>query len=203
MIADPRYIRKAEVGDSKSVAGLHKEAINKGFLSTLPLRFLQLLYRYLITNEIVFVYANKNEIYGYISCALQPDGLLKRFVTTHFLSATLQLFPVLFRLRTIKKILETGRATHNKSAMHVPEILSVAVSKEYRLLKIGQLLLIELENSLTHKQFTHVKVVAGKSLEAANRFYQNNGFIKVDEMIIHDDELSYVYLKKINGHAGI
>ena len=63
-------IRKSLPKDAFFLAFLHQQNISKGFLSKLGTRFLEELYSYLIKNELVLVYEEKNQIFGFISCTL-------------------------------------------------------------------------------------------------------------------------------------
>jgi len=53
---------KATILDAKDIAQLHKKGIPTGFLSKQSLSFLEALYAYLITHEIVYIAKDKGKI---------------------------------------------------------------------------------------------------------------------------------------------
>jgi len=63
-------INKATHQQAYSIANLHHQTINQGFLPKIGSSFLQSLYRFLIAKELVLVYKEEDEVRAFISCAL-------------------------------------------------------------------------------------------------------------------------------------
>jgi len=59
----------------------------------------------------------------------------------------------------------------------------------------GKILLDELEKEFKSLGVAKYKVVAGERLEAANKFYQKNGFGLYKKTEIHKGDISNVYVK--------
>lgn len=197
---DSLTIRRGQPADAVRLAYLHKTAIDQGFLSQLPVRFLTLLYRYLIKKELVFVAESKQTIDGFISAATAPSGLMKRFVKRYWLQAGLLLIPVIFRKGFFKKILESGGAGQKSTLSqheNIPELLSIAALADRQSAGIGTSLLSTLVKELRNAGYRQLKVVAGKKLSSANNFYRKNNFEVVAEISIHENEDSYLYLKEL------
>jgi len=79
----------------------------------------------------------------------------------------------------------------------VAELLSIAVDSTIQKSGIGSRLLNALEFELMQIGIKEYKVIAGADLDSANKFYLKNGFILVRQIIIHGNELSNIYLKKL------
>lgn len=184
--------------DSLRIAQLHKEFIPTGFLSQQSLNFLNALYLFLITHEIVYVIKDEERIVGFIAGSLNTDGLFKRFLKNN--SGMLLKFALknLFSIDFLRKAAETFTAP-KKTAVDdldhaVPELLSIVVDESSKGKGYGKDLLGCLEKELRSNNEKKYKVVAGSMLEA-NRFYTGNGFTKIKEIELHKGTISYMYMK--------
>ena len=191
---------RATEQDSLRVAQLHKEFIPTGFLSQQSLSFLNALYLFLITHEIVYVIKDEEHIVGFIAGSLNTDGLFKRFLKSN--SGMLLKFALknLFSIDFLRKAVETFTAP-KKAAVDdldcsVPELLSIVVDERYAGKGYGKDLLGCLEKELRGNDEKKYKVVAGSMLEA-NRFYTGNGFAKINEIELHKGTISYLYIKTL------
>lgn len=198
-------VQLAAVTDAKQIAQLHYSTINTGFLSRLGVGFLSALYRYLIKNEIVIVDRETNRVRGFVSCSVNADRAIRRFILNpegvFRLVIALISRPTLL-VSSIETLLIPAKhrsGQKDKSDIELPkvELLSISVDPEYQKDGTGTMLLAELEKQLRENGIKKYKVVAGSSLEGANRFYQKNGFELVTTIKIHGSEISNVYCKRL------
>lgn len=187
------------------LASLHYFTINQGFLVKLGPKFLRILYKYLIKEEIVFVSIELGKVNGFVSCSLNSKGIIKRFIFKRPVALFHLLISILKNPKLLKSIIETYKApsmslAKNQSFKAIPEIelLSICVEPNTQGSGIGLKLLIALENELKIKGVDRYKVIAGDKLQIANNFYKKNGFKMVKQIRIHGNDLSNVYVKNIH-----
>lgn len=196
-------IRPALKTDSFSLAKLHLETLATSFLASLGLHFLRNLYTFLIQKERVWVYVENNEVTGFVSFSENSSGMMKRFLfNSHFCIILLVLITIV-QPANLKRLVETFQAPFKskkaKNLISLPsaELLSISVSPNCQASGIGSQLVKALEEYLRHNKIKHYKVVAGKELIGANKFYLKNGFVLATQIRIHGEKLSNVYIKNI------
>jgi ribosomal protein S18 acetylase RimI-like enzyme len=194
----------APIDYSNQIVFLHYQTIDQGFLPKLGPSFLQSLYRFLIKKELVLVYKENDMVLGFVSCALSSQGIMKRFLVSSPAGVLKIGWAVLKKPALLKPLWETFRApslsvSENKNEPSIPEteLLSISVSPQAQQGGIGTKLLAALEKELVNRGITSYKVIAGKKLEGANKFYRKNGFVLVRQITIHGNEVSNVYVKNI------
>jgi N-acetylglutamate synthase-like GNAT family acetyltransferase len=199
-------IRKASKSDSLILANMHLDILYASFLASLGLRFLNRLYRYLITFEDVWVYEEENKVLGFVTFSSNSSTMMKQFIFKSPTGALLLLINAVKSPSNIKRYLETCIAllNPNKSINSVKklilppaELLSIVVSPNCQASGIGTKLIKVLEENLSSRKITTYKVIAGIDLVGANKLYIKNGFLLVDHINIHSDKLSNVYIKTI------
>lgn len=197
-------IERAEKSDAGIIASLHKDNINKGFLSSLGKSFLRSLYIYLIKKELVIVERDGKKITGFVSYSYDSSGIIKRFIY----SRPLVLFTILFSLikkpslfrslfETIKAPVKSNDQSQLNETLPTGELLSISVDPKYQKSGIGAILLSALEAELRRSNIKAYKVVAGNKLAGANKFYRKNGFTLAKTICIHSNSLSSLYVKNI------
>jgi ribosomal protein S18 acetylase RimI-like enzyme len=196
-------IEPGERPDAGAVARLHFEHIDQGFLRSLGVDFLTVLYEYISEHELLFVAREQGEVKGFISASTGTSSMMKRFVIKKFLRVMPTLAKLLFSPNLIPKVLETlfspGKTEASVSSLgRVPELLSIVIAPEFRGSPISQELLAALEATLRASGHTQYKVVAGASLAAANAYYRKHGFVLAGTVTIHQGETSNVYLKTLS-----
>jgi ribosomal protein S18 acetylase RimI-like enzyme len=195
-------IRKAQNKDCSQLATLHHQTINKGFLPKLGISFLESLYRFLTTQELVLVCKDEDKVLGFVSCAMSSKGIMKRFVFNSP-SGILKLMVALLKKPGLTKpLLETLRSSDlseqgTREEIPETELLTIAVSPEVQQGGIGTQLISALEQELKNRNIFKYKVIAGKKLTGANKFYLKNGFVFAKQILIHEDDILNVYVKEI------
>jgi ribosomal protein S18 acetylase RimI-like enzyme len=199
-------IRIAQRQDAFAIALLHWQTLTSSFLAKLGIGFLEALYIFLIKKELVIVYAEEDIIQGFVSFSTNSAGMMKRFLFT-CPACILKLIGILVSSPVLlKRFIETFAApfkskTSQSSTGTVvlpnAELLSISVDPGCQQAGIGSQLLTALEDQLQQKGIKKYKVIAGISLEGANKFYSRNGFNLISQIMIHGNELSNIYLKEV------
>jgi ribosomal protein S18 acetylase RimI-like enzyme len=149
------------------------------------------------------VWEENEKIAGFISCATDTGGLMKRFLLKSPGAIVTVFIKILSKPSFIIPLLETYKAP-SKSDSEVEEnnlpsteLLSISVHPEVQQTSVGTKLLTALESELLNRGIKSYKVVAGESLLGANRFYQKNGFRLIKQITIHGNDISNVYIKHL------
>ena len=197
-------IIKADFSHSKRVALIHNQELKTGFLSSLGVSFLTTLYDTIIKKGTLLVSVDGAQINGFVSFSPNTKKLMLGFIfssPSNFLGLSFKLFrnPSLLKksFETLITPLISLQQSHAEAGLPSAELLSIAVDSSIQKSGIGFQLLSALENEIRQMGITEYKVIAGAGLQNANKFYMKNGFIPVMQIMIHGDELSNVYVKKI------
>lgn len=189
-------IRLAVENEARIIAEIHKSEISKGFLSSLPLDFLTKLYKEIIRSESSFciVTEQDSDIVGFVSGTTSLNAFYKYFLSHSFFSAALILLP---KLLSFKKILESLFYPTREKNLPQAELLTIAVKKSFQGQGIASELLQRFIAEMKNKGVGQFKVLVGKELDAANRFYEKNGFKYFSDVSIHGNEKSSIYIYSI------
>lgn len=192
--------RSATSEDALAIATIHQRELNLGFLSTFNSKALELIYKFIIESEIVFVAEIENDIVGFVAGTVKTSGIFKAFILKHGVQFILFMLPRFFSLIFIRKVIETLSAPSNSSdsSEELPELLTIAVSSKIQAKGVGAGLLSCLEKSFCDKSVKSYKVIAGDILESANKFYIKNGFALSKQVELHKGIVSNVYVKELS-----
>jgi ribosomal protein S18 acetylase RimI-like enzyme len=199
-------ILRADVHQAKVIASLHRQTLTGSFLAKLGIEFLESLYAFLVKTELVIVYTEEEVVKGFVSFSDNSSGMMKRFLFTCPVCVFRLLGILVSSPSILKRFIETFSAPlkskTSKSAegniiLPDAELLSISVDPACQQSGIGSQLLKALEEELLKKKIQKYKVIAGVSLEGANKFYLRNGFMFVSQVMIHGSELSNIYVKEI------
>jgi len=197
-------VEKSRLKDASSLAILHYHTLTEGFLSRLGTGFLRSLYTFLIKHEIVLVYIEEGKVIGFVSCSVNTEGMMKRFLLKSPSGIGSILWNLFKNPMLIKSLFETFLAPSKsnnteRSGVQLPqtELLSISVDPKAQKNQIGTQLVETLEETLREKGIKEYKVVAGESLTGANKFYLKNGFVLASKIRIHGNSISNVYVKSI------
>ncbi len=194
----------ADKSHSKQIAEIHKKTISKGFLVKLGVDFLTLMYQFLIMKEVVIISIEEGKINGFVSFSKSSEGMMKKFIFDKPKAILLILKTIIAKPSYIKPILETAKATshtvnkNNMDDLPKAELLSISVLDNTQQKGVGSQLIKALEDTLKQLNIEKYKVTAGEQLEKANLFYQKNGFQLTCQIIIHNNEISNVYVKNLS-----
>ena len=186
-----------------AVALLHAEYINKGFLSSLGVPFLTLLYEAIDSDEksVLLVEKVDDVVVGYVSGTSSMRSIYKQLLMR--LPRLLWLIlPSFFSLSRIRKILEVFFFTkQNKCVVHLPheELLSIVVTPARQGKGYAEKLFVGLCYYFGNNGANGFHIVVGNHLYQAHSFYLKLGSEPIGEVEVHKGERSTVYLKRLNG----
>jgi len=192
-------IRLAKKNESRQIAEIHRQEIKKGFLRSLKKSFLTKLYSAIIESEFSFCIVAESDalIIGFIAGATNITKFYQYFLKKYFFQATLTLLPHIFNLRTLRKIFETLFYPKKEKELPKAELLTIAVKKKFQGKGAASQMFEKFVLEMKERGVNTFKVVVGKELLPAIKFYERVGFQFLKEIKIHGQESSLVYLYKI------
>ena len=193
--------KKHEVGAYQDAAKLHCTLITEGFLTTLGVPFLTLLYRSIDQDNGSAFLAEKvnGEVVGFVTGASGLGRIYRKLL--------LQPHRLLFALRgclfsplKIYRIFEILMfSIRKKDTVQLPseELLSIVVSKNCQGNGSAERLFRSLCNHFVSKGADSFKIVVGGNLDRAHAFYQKMGCVPCVELQVHRGSNSIVYIKHL------
>ena len=183
------------------VAELHLKYINKGFLATLGLKFLTLLYEAIDNDEnsILIVEEVDNRAIGYVAGGSSMKTIYFKLIL-RLPELMISLLPALFSLKKIVKIAEIILFKRSSSASkEIPdeELFSIVVSPEHRGCGHAEKLFLLLCEHFKNKGVSSFKILVGEKLSRAHNFYLKLGSKKIDEVELHKGDISFIYVKSL------
>ena len=162
-----------------------------GFLSSLGVRFLRLLYSVLIPSEssAVFVARADGVTVGFIAGTRDTGEFYRDFLRRHFFSASWTLLPWLLRPRTLLRIFETVRHGVGDGRADA-ELLSMAVAPAARRRGLGREFIETLLSWASATGVDSMKVVVGSTNIPAVALYEGSGFEDAQPKEVHRHESS-------------
>lgn len=188
----------------RQVAELHAANINQGFLATLGIPFLSLMYRAIdeACDSVLLVEADGDRVIGFVSGGAGMGSIYKRMLRRPFRLGW-ALLPSLLRPARVKRILDIMRYSRRSSApgpdLPAAELLSIAVAPEARGSGIAERLYRRLEAHFREAGQQAFKITVGDALAPAHRFYARMGALPVGRMHVHAGEPSTVYMHQMEG----
>ncbi len=187
--------------DYKSVAILHSNYINKGFLSSLGVPFLTLLYEAIDKDKKSVLIVKKVDavVVGYVTGSSGMSSIYFQLVL-RLPRLLWALLPCIFSPSKIHKIFEILLiGSENKLSKNLPheELLSIVVHPNFQGEGHADQLFSELCIYYTKKKCEGFRIIVGESLLRAHSFYKRLGSKAVGEIEVHKGENSIVYLKKL------
>lgn len=178
------------------VAKLHIANICHGFLSTLGIGFLSLMYETIDRNtqSVLLVSKEDNRIVGFVAGTSNMRSIYRQMLCSWF-RLFLYLCPILFSPKKIWRIIEILRYSSNHdNDLPTAELLSIVVDQDYRGTKCAENLYQRLTEHFLKRGFTSFKIVVGASLVIAQRFYNRMGAVQALDIEVHNNQKSFVYI---------
>ncbi len=173
--------------------------IDQGFLGTLGIAFVALMYRAIDEGEdsTLIVAEREGRIVGFISGATSMRTVY-RGMLRHWLKLGWALMPSAFRPRRVWRILEIIRYSKSAGNPGIPdaELLSLALDQGYRGQQIAEKLFTQLCAFFSDRNISAFKIVVGAKLIAAHGFYRRMGAIATDDVEVHGGSRSTVYVHR-------
>jgi ribosomal protein S18 acetylase RimI-like enzyme len=185
----------------RSVAELHIANINQGFISTLGIDFVTLMYRAIDEcDDSVLLVARVNEqVVGFVTGS-HGMGPIYRNMLRHWPRLLWALLPSLISPRRVMRIIEILRYSSGTSGSAEPpmaELLSIAVDPASRGQHHAEILYKQLCQHFTGCGVPSFKIVVGEALAPAHKFYRRMGAQPTTEVKVHKGSASTIYVQKL------
>ena len=184
----------------QDAASLHIASIPSGFLPTLGLKFLSLMYRCIdeAASTILITKYNDDQLVGFVTGSVGASSLYRSMLSHPFV-LVFALFPVVFRIKKVRKIFSI--LSHSSGSVRAsypaPELLTICVNSSFRRQGIADELYFKLCNDFKSKSVNEFVIIVGKALDA-NQFYINQGASIVGELQVHAGTDSNVFIQRVS-----
>jgi ribosomal protein S18 acetylase RimI-like enzyme len=190
-------VREFRLEDASEVAELHIRGIETGFISSLGMDFVKVLYECIAQSKTSFGFiARENEkTLGFVVFTEDINKLYRSVIFSEGLRFVLLLAGKMLSLQRLKRALETLFYPGRIREMDLPraELLSIVVAEEYRGKGIGLALVERGFKECTRRKIEKVKVLVGAQKETANKLYLKCSF-KFVRQIENHGVLSNIYV---------
>lgn len=191
---------KLDAADYGVIARLHCEQINQGFLATLGVPFLELLYESIDNDSDSFLLVERvdGRVIGFVSGAnglgriykqllMRPIRLIRALI--HCLLSPSKIYKIL-------EVLFLSKDTNAAIDLPKPELLSIVVDPAFQGGGHAERLFKALCVNFREAGVESFRIVVGCSLARANAFYKRLGCVAVKRIQVHKGIESLVYIKE-------
>jgi len=193
---------KLNISDYRIVASLHCEHINQGFLATLGVPFLTLLYEAIDkdSESVLLVERLDHRVVGFVTGThglgrIYKQLLLKPLRLIYALKSCL-LSPS--KMYKIIEVLLISKDRSISSGFPRQELLSIVVKPAYQGRDHAENLFNALCSHFREEGASSFSIVVGSNLDRAHAFYKKMGSIPVKEIRVHKGVDSVVYVKNLS-----
>ncbi len=189
----------AQKNDALEIARIHKTEISQGFLSSLPIPFLEKLYAAIIEFDggVCVVAEENGKVVGFIAGTTSVKKFYTFFLKRYFFHSIYILFLKLFNFQQLKKIVEILFYPIKEGKLPEAELLTMAVAKEFQGKGIAGQMFGEFVKGMKGADIKEFKVLVGEDLALAIKFYEKTGFTFLTDIIIHGNKITRVYVYNI------
>ncbi len=189
--------RVLERSDYAELARIHSSCIDLGFLSSLGLGFLSLLYEAIDADDNSHLILEKKEgsVIGFVAGGRGMKSIYRKLLI-RLPRLLVALFPAMLNPRKVSKIIELlffAKKQNPVSSSPEAELFSIAVIQSAR----GSGLAQKLYNALGERLFQDGEsafcIVVGENLSQAHRFYQKMGAVPFAQVSVHKGQSSTLY----------
>lgn len=193
--------QKLNSSDYRTVASLHCDHINQGFLATLGVPFLSLLYEAIDkdSESVLLVERVELKIVGFVTGTrglgrIYKQLLLKPLRLIYSLKACV-LSPS--KMYKILEVLLISKGTNISADLPKQELLSIVVNPAYQGGGHAENLFKALCSHFGAEGASSFRIVVGSNLDRAHAFYTKMGSIPVEEIQVNKGANSVVYVKEL------
>ena len=193
---------KLNISDYRTVASLHCDHINQGFLATLGVPFLTLLYEAIDkdSESVLLVERVDSRVVGFVTGTrglgrIYKQLLLKPFRLIYSLKSCI-LSPS--KMYKIIEVLLISKDSDMSSDLPKQELLSIVVNPAYQGGGHAENLFKALCCHFRTEGARSFSIVVGSKLDRAHAFYLKMGCIPVKEIQVHKDADSIVYVRELS-----
>ncbi len=193
---------KLNSSDYRAVASLHCDNINQGFLATLGVPFLTLLYEAIDkdSESVLLVERVDRRVVGFVTGTrglgrIYKQLLLKPLYLIYSLKSCI-LSPS--KLYKIFEVLLISKGSNISADLPKQELLSIVVNPAYQGGGHAENLFKALCSHFRAEGASSFSIVVGSNLDRAHAFYTKMGSIPVKEIQVHKGTDSVVYVKELS-----
>ena len=193
---------KLDSNDYRTVASLHCDNINQGFLATLGVPFLTLLYEAIDkdSESVLLVERVDRRVVGFVtgtrgSGRIYKQLLLKPLRLIYSLKACI-LSPS--KMYKILEVLLISKGGNISADLPKQELLSIVVNPTYQGGGHAENLFKALCSHFREEGVSSFSIVVGGNLDRAHAFYTKMGSIPVKQIQVHKGADSVVYVKELS-----
>jgi ribosomal protein S18 acetylase RimI-like enzyme len=193
---------KLNVSDYEVIASLHCDYINQGFLATLGVPFLTLLYEVIDqdSKSVLLVERVDQSVVGFVAGThglgrIYKQLLFKPFRLIYSLKSCL-LSPS--KIYKIIEVLLINKVSDISSDLPKQELLSIVVNSAYQGEGHAESLFKALCSHFRAEGVGSFRIFVGSNLDKAHGFYAKTGSIPVKEIQVHKGFDSVIYVKDLN-----
>jgi GNAT superfamily N-acetyltransferase len=196
-----------EASIHRQVAALHAANIDQGFLATLGVPFLSLMYRAIdeAADSVLLVEERDGRVIGFVSGGTGMGSIYRRMLRRP-VALCLALMPSVGHPARIRRILNILRYGRQESSERLPraELLSIAVVTEARGTGTAVRLYLRLATHFRLLGEDAFKITVGDALASAHAFYTKMGALPAARVEVHQGHGSIVYVHTlVNRENGV
>jgi len=189
--------KNKSASDYRQVALIHLSCIDQGFLSSLGLSFLTLLYECIDhdENSTLIIEKKNDNVLGFVAGGKSMKTIYLQMLR-QFHRLCLALFPSLINPVKLYKIIELfcfGKSKQLGTSIPQAELFSIAVIDAERGRGLAKKLYNSLAQKFTMQGESAFCIVVGNSLNRAHGFYTKMGAQRLDVVSIHKGQTSTIY----------
>lgn len=181
-----------------AIVEIHMSTFQGFFLTFMGKGFLRQMYSsYLLHAESNIIIAEDNsEVVGFLAYSSDLSGLYKYMIKHRLLQFGWYSLGAFFRkpttfMRLLRAFLKPGEA---KRDVEYVELASVGVLPQMKSKGVGSFLIDELKKNVDLSKYEYVTLETdAENNDAANRFYQKNGFVKIREFETNEGRKMFEY----------
>ena len=193
---------KLNISDYRTVASLHCDHINQGFLASLGVPFLTLLYEAIDkdSESVLLLERVDLKVVGFVTgtrglARIYKQLLLKPFRLIYSLRSCL-LSPS--KMYKIIEVLLISKGSNISADLPKQELLSIVVNPIYQGGGHAENLFKALCSHFREEGVSSFSIVVGVNLDRAHAFYTKMGSIPVKQIQVHKGADSVVYVKELS-----
>ena len=193
---------KLNSSDYRAIASLHCDHINQGFLATLGVPFLTLLYEAIDkdSESVLLVERVDRRVVGFVTGTrglgrIYKQLLLKPLRLIYSLKSCI-LSPS--KMYKILEVLLISKGSNISADLPKQELLSIVVNPAYQGGGHAENLVKALWSQFRADGASSFRIVVGSNLDRAHAFYTKMGSLPLEEIQVHKGAYSVVYVKKLS-----
>lgn len=181
--------------------GIQIQELRQGYLSSLGEKPLDLIFSHVASSYwgmlILGKESGQNQVVGYVFGTTDTTRLYKEFIFKRTPLALIYFLPKMISWQRIKKGFETlfypARKGPDKMQSETPELLDLAVAKDYQGVGVAQELFRQFVGQCRSRGITSFRIPTTEGLDRAHRFYEKMGAEPIGEIEVHGGQRTYIY----------